>query len=159
GSATPSTVTEKALPLPKGVRADRMLVEKGERRLTLFCQGVPLKSYRIALGHVPVGPKTMRGDGKTPEGIYQINGRNPHSRYYRALRISYPNDEDRRRAAQQGVNPGGDIMIHGLVQDVAWIGEKHALFDWTQGCIAVTNEEIREIWRVVADGTIVEIRP
>jgi murein L,D-transpeptidase YafK len=145
--------------LPDGAVADRILVEKAERRLTLLRKDEVLKIYEIALGPSPEGPKEREGDGKTPEGIYRISGRNPNSRYHRSLRISYPGPQDVARAKAAGVSPGGDIMIHGLMNGLGWIGSFHTSSDWTEGCIAVTNQEIEEIWRVVRDGTPVEIRP
>jgi L,D-peptidoglycan transpeptidase YkuD (ErfK/YbiS/YcfS/YnhG family) len=144
--------------LQKGT-ADRILIEKGARRLTLISQGEALKSYRIALGGNPVGPKERQGDNKTPEGIYVIEGRNRDSKYHLSLRISYPNEKDRARAKELGVSPGGDIMIHGIKNDMSWVGEAHAGIDWTKGCIAVTDEEIEEIARAAPNGTVVEIRP
>jgi len=147
-----------ALVLEKG-SADRIVIEKAARRLTLFAKGEALKSYRIALGGNPVGPKERQGDNKTPEGTYLIDARNRDSRYHRSLHISYPNEDDRRRARALGVPPGGDIMIHGIKDGFAWVGEAHAEVDWTRGCIAVTDEEIEEIERLVPDGTTVEIRP
>lgn len=103
--------------------------------------------------------KLREGDGKTPEGIYRISGRNPNSRFYLSLRVSYPSAEDRREAAEKGFSPGGDIMIHGLPNKAPFLGSAHLLRDWTAGCIAVTNEEIEEIWSMVADGTTIEILP
>lgn len=138
---------------------DKILVEKGARRMTLVSHGEVLKNYRIALGGDPVGHKAKQGDNKTPEGTYVIDGRNKGSRYHLSLRISYPNDSDRRRARELGVNPGGDIMIHGIKNGFSWVGDAHAELDWTQGCIAVTNEEIEEINKLAPNGTIVEIRP
>jgi murein L,D-transpeptidase YafK len=99
------------------------------------------------------------GDHKTPEGIYVLDRRNEHSHYYRSLHISYPTAEDRARAAKAGVEPGGDIMVHGLPNGLGWIGSKHRIRDWTDGCIAVTDEEMDEIWRAVPDGTVIEINP
>lgn len=143
----------------KGVKADLILVEKKARRLTLLSRGMVLKTYPISLGKNPEGAKLQKGDGKTPEGIYYICGRNRKSRYHLSLRISYPGPEDVRRARELGVSPGGDIMIHGISKRLGWVKERHRLFDWTNGCIAVTNEEIEEIWKMVPDGTAVEIRP
>jgi murein L,D-transpeptidase YafK len=140
-------------------RTDKILIEKNERRLTLFSKGKILKTYKIALGGNPVGPKERAGDNKTPEGFYVIDSRNRDSRYHLSLHISYPNEKDRKRARQLGVNPGGDIMIHGIKNGYSWIGEAHTKSDWTQGCIAVTDEEIEEIERLVPNNTIVEIRP
>jgi murein L,D-transpeptidase YafK len=134
-------------------------VEKRARRLTLWYAGSPVRSFRVALGHSPVGDKRRRGDGRTPEGRYWIAGRNHRSRYYRSLHISYPSAADIHEARRAGVSPGGEIMIHGLPAGAGWIGKHHAGFDWTRGCIAVSNEEIDEIWELVADGTPIEIRP
>jgi murein L,D-transpeptidase YafK len=139
--------------------ADRILIEKKERRLTLFAKDLVLKTYRIALGGNPEGPKERQGDSKTPEGIYTIDARNRDSRYHLSLHISYPNERDRKRARKLGVSPGGDIMIHGIKNGFSAVGDLHASFDWTEGCIAVTDEEIEEIERLVPNGTVVEIRP
>lgn len=149
----------KKLPAPAAVQADKVLVKKAERKLYLQKDGQNLKEYRIALGFAPVGDKLREGDGKTPEGIYCISGRNPNSRFYLSLRVSYPSAEDRREAAEKGFSPGGDIMIHGLPNKAPFLGSAHLLRDWTAGCIAVTNEEIEEIWSMVADGTTIEILP
>jgi murein L,D-transpeptidase YafK len=138
---------------------DRILIEKGARRLMLISQGVVLKTYKIALGGNPIGPKERQGDNKTPEGTYVIDARNRDSRFHLSLRISYPNEKDKNRAKELGVSPGGDIMIHGIKNGFSWIGDAHAGVDWTKGCIAVTNEEIEEIAKVAPNGTIVEIRP
>ena len=139
--------------------ADKVLVEKKERRLTLFSKGEVIKTYKIALGGNPVGPKVMQGDNKTPEGVYTIDSRNSNSEYHLSLHISYPNEKDKMRAKELGVSPGGDIMIHGIKNGLAWVGASHAKFDWTKGCIAVTDEEMQEIYRLVPNGTIVEIKP
>lgn len=145
--------------LPVEVRVDRIVVAKAAREMVLLADGQVLKTYQIALGRNPVGPKEMEADSKTPEGTYVIDFRNPESAYHRSLHISYPSPEDLRRASEKGVSPGGDIMIHGLHKGAEWAGADHRYFDWTKGCIAVTNEEIEEIWRVVLDGTPIEIRP
>src|ERR1700687_1621600 len=118
---------------------DRVIVNKAKRELLLMRAGIVVKSYRVALGRNPVGPKTRQGDGKTPEGVYSISGRNAASAFHRALRISYPNSTDRAQARKLGVAPGGDIMIHGLPNGQGHIGKAHRLTDWTEGCIAVTN--------------------
>jgi murein L,D-transpeptidase YafK len=136
-----------------------VLIEKAARRLTLFSGGTPVRTYAVALGSQPVGPKIQQGDDRTPEGSYVIDGRNFHSAYHLALHISYPNAVDRDRAAALGVDPGGDIMIHGLPNGSGWLGPAHRERDWTEGCIAVTDSEIEEIARLVPDGTPVEIRP
>lgn len=138
---------------------DKVLIEKGLRRLTLLSGGHRFKSYRIALGKNPVGPKEKQGDGKTPEGFYFIESRNRQSTFHFSLRLSYPNELDKKRAKELGVDPGGDIMIHGLKNGNGQVGSAHLLADWTEGCVAVTNREIEEISRLVSDGTPVEIRP
>jgi len=139
--------------------ADLIVVMKSKRVMLLMKEGKVLKAYRISLGKVPVGKKTVQGDGKTPEGRYYIEGRNPHSNFYKSLKISYPNEEDLLRATRLGINPGGSIMIHGLSKKVEYLGKYHILDDWTEGCIAVTNEEMDEIWQIVPDGTPIEILP
>lgn len=146
-------------PLPAPTMVDRILVEKAERKLSIFREGKLIKTYRVALGANPVGAKEQEGDMKTPEGVYKIDYRNPKSDYHLALHISYPSEEDNARAAARGVNAGFDIMIHGLPNGKGWMGAAHRQIDWTAGCIAVTNEEIEELWRVVPDGTTIEIRP
>ncbi len=138
---------------------DRILIEKSARRLTLISQGEALKTYKIALRGNPVGPKERQGDNKTPEGTYVIEGVNRDSRFHLSLRISYPNENDRKRAKELGVSPGGDIMIHGIKNEMSWVGDAHSGIDWTKGCIAVTDEEIEEIERLAPKGTVVEIRP
>lgn len=140
-------------------QADLIVVRKAKREMTLMRAGRTLKTYRISLGTDPFGPKLRQGDGKTPEGLYKIVGRNPASAYHRSLRLNYPNTQDRARARRAGVPPGGDIMIHGLPNGQGHIGSAHLRYDWTLGCIAVTNEEIEEIWRLVPDGTPVRIEP
>jgi tetratricopeptide (TPR) repeat protein len=138
---------------------DRILIEKSTRRLMLISQGEVLKSYRIALGGNPIGPKERHGDNKTPEGTYVIDARNRDSRFHLSLHISYPNERDKKRAKELGVPPGGDIMIHGIKNGLSWVGDAHAGIDWTKGCIAVTDQEIEEIDKLAPNGTIVEIRP
>jgi murein L,D-transpeptidase YafK len=139
--------------------ADRIVVHKRDRIMKLMHNGQVLESYRIALGAQPVGGKTRQGDHRTPEGVYVIDRRNAHSQFHRSLHISYPNAADRQRARKLGFSPGGDIFIHGLPNGYGWIGSAHRDRDWTDGCIAVTDQEIEEIWRLVPDGTPVEIRP
>lgn len=146
-------------PLPQGTTIDRIIVEKAARKLSIFANSRKLKSYRVALGRNPVGSKQQEGDMKTPEGIYKIDSRNPQSAYHLALHISYPSDEDKAGAAERGVSAGFDIMIHGIQNGMGWIGAFHRLHDWTAGCIALTDEEIEELWRVTPDGTAVELRP
>jgi tetratricopeptide (TPR) repeat protein len=139
--------------------ADKVLIEKKNRRLMLISMGKSIKTYKIALGGNPIGPKERKGDNKTPEGTYTIESRNRNSRYHLSLRISYPNENDRKRAKDLGVSPGGDIMIHGIKNGLSWVGGFHTEMDWTEGCIAVTNQEMEEIARLVPNGTPVEIRP
>ena len=140
-------------------RVDRVVVIKSERTLELVSQGKVLKSYKVALGGDPIGPKSMQGDHKTPEGVYVLDSRNAHSQFHKSIHISYPNAHDRSAARAKGVSPGGDVFVHGLPNGYGWIGSKHRLKDWTDGCIAVTDEEIDEIWKLVTDGTPIEIRP
>ena len=153
-----AALQKEVFALQKGP-ADKLLIEKKERRLTLILKGKVLKTYKIALGGNPIGPKERQGDNKTPEGTYIIDGRNKDSGYHLSLHISYPNEKDKKRAKELGVSPGGDIMIHGIKNGFSWVGDSHSEVDWTKGCIAVTDEEIEEIDKLVPNGTIVEIRP
>ena len=137
--------------------ADFILVDKSDRTLTLMRAGKVLKTYRgIALGDAPVGHKRFEGDERTPEGRYTIDTRNPNSAYHLSLRISYPDAADRAYAAARGRSPGGDIFIHGQPNALP-MGRLPG--DWTDGCIAVSNEEIEELWAAVPDGTPIEISP
>lgn len=153
------TPLESAMSRPKAYSADSIVLDKSERRLTMFYRGREVRSYEVALGKNPVGPKMRRGDGRTPEGLYFIEARNPESKYHLSLRISYPAEKDRERAARRRVSPGGDIMIHGLPVAFSTVGALHRQQDWTEGCVAVTNEEIEEIWRAVPNGARILIRP
>ena len=146
-------------PLPADARADRIVVEKSARRLTLFRGETPLKSYSVALGRAPEGTKQREGDNRTPEGHYIIDAHKADSAFHRALHISYPSPADSAAAAQRGDKPGGDIMVHGIRNGLGWLGALHRSVDWTAGCIAVTDKEIEEIYRAVPDGTHIEIRP
>jgi murein L,D-transpeptidase YafK len=145
--------------LPSGTTIDRIVVEKSARRLSILRDGKQIKIFGVALGQNPAGAKQEEGDMKTPEGIYKIDGRNPQSSFHLALHISYPSDQDYKRASAHGVSAGSDIMIHGIQNGRGWIGAFHRWHDWTAGCIAVTDEEIEELWRVAPDGTTIEIRP
>jgi murein L,D-transpeptidase YafK len=145
--------------LPTTFKADRVVVLKKERTLQLLSQGKIVKTYKVALGGEPVGPKTRQGDHRTPEGSYILDRRNAHSQFYKSIHISYPSAADRTRAGKLHASPGGDVFIHGLPNGYGWIGKEHRLKDWTDGCVAVTNEEMDEIWRAVADGTPIEIKP
>lgn len=140
-------------------KADRILVLKGKRELRLLRDSVALKSYVIALGRHPRGPKRRLGDGRTPEGVYVIDRRLKHSAYHLALHISYPNDEDRAIARAAHVRPGGGIWIHGMPARFGRTDPVRFFRDWTDGCISVGNIAIEEIWDAVDDGTPVEIRP
>jgi murein L,D-transpeptidase YafK len=140
-------------------KVDRIVIEKKKRTLALMAGAKILKTYKVALGGQPVGAKDRQGDHKTPEGIYSVDAKNPNSQFYKALHISYPNQVDRANARKLGVRPGGDVEIHGLGAKWGWIGAKHLLTDWTDGCIAVTNEEIDEIYLQIQVGTPVDIRP
>lgn len=160
-SALAAPAERKALPkpAPRDQQADRILVEKSKRKMTLYRGEKVLKTYYVALGTEPVGAKEKQGDHKTPEGNYVIDSRNPGSRFHLALHISYPNAADRARARKGRVNPGSAIMIHGIGKEYGWLGAMHRKADWTDGCIAVSNEEIEEIWSLVPNGTPIEIRP
>ncbi len=145
--------------LDPDARATRTEVRKNDRALALYDGDAVLKTYRVALGFNPLGHKEREGDGRTPEGTYVIDWRNPASAYHLSMHISYPDAEDRARAAERGVSPGGDVMIHGLSDKMAIVGAAHAKVDWTAGCIAVTNDEMDEIWRAVPNGTPITIHP
>jgi len=138
---------------------EQIIVYKSIRKLELWSVGSMIRTYHIALGQNPEGHKLFEGDGRTPEGEYFIDDKNPKSKFYLNLGISYPNDEDRRNAYQTGKEPGGDIKIHGLPKGYGWIGKFHKFKDWTAGCIAVSNKEIREIYDLVEIGTPIKINP
>ena len=144
--------------LPIGSKADSIVVEKGQRTLTLLKNGAVLKTYHISLGKSPAGKKEKEGDQKTPEGIYHIIAHNPSSSFHRALRVSYPKQEDIDRAQMIGAKPGSDIMVHGMMNGFGFIGRVQSFVDWTAGCIALTNSEIEEIYDAVPDGTEIEIQ-
>ena len=141
------------------LKADRVLVIKSERKLYLIKNGRVIREYPISLGLNPLGDKQQQGDKRTPEGIYILKHRNPQSKYYKSILWSYPNEQDRREAEARGVDPGGDLAIHGLParsKEEEW---DYIERDWTDGCIAVTNDEMEEIWFLVDDGTLIEILP
>jgi murein L,D-transpeptidase YafK len=144
---------------PPPLKADSILILKKDHVLELLQGGKVIRTYKVALGRGGLAPKEREGDGRTPEGHYIIDSRTAESHYHKALHVSYPNAEDRKRAAKLGVAPGGAIMIHGLPNGMGALGAAHRLYDWTLGCIAVTDEEIDEIWDLVPIGTPVEIRP
>ena len=143
----------------RGPAIDHLVVYKQQRKLVLQSRGKEVRVYKVALGGQPVGAKTQQGDHKTPEGSYVLDARNPHSQFYKSFHISYPGEKDVAAAKRAGVRPGGDIMLHGLPKEYAWVGKAHTLHDWTDGCIAVTNEEMDEIWKLVKVGTPIEIKP
>ncbi|HEY8384644.1 MAG TPA: L,D-transpeptidase family protein [Porticoccaceae bacterium] len=148
-------------PVPVG-KADMVLVEKSARTIYLMQNGNIIRSYPIALGKNPEGHKREAGDGRTPEGRYTLDWRNPNSRYYRAIHISYPNERDLEIARAENRDPGNLIMIHGSpswVPSSEWASQWLHKDDWTEGCIAVTNDVMDEIWELVKDGTPIEIRP
>ena len=150
---TPQRPPEMALSGP----VDLILVEKSARRMTLFQNGQPVRTYSIALGFSPTGDKSREGDGRTPEGRFTINRRNDASAYHLSLGLDYPHPDDIARATKAGYSPGGDIMIHGQPNQLP--DNLIVKGDWTAGCIAVSNAEIREIWDHAPTGTPVEVRP
>jgi murein L,D-transpeptidase YafK len=138
---------------------ERIVVYKSRHLMQLLNGNEVLRTYRVALGRNPLGHKQKAGDCRTPEGIYTIDRHNKESRYYKSLHISYPNSQDLARAKIHGDSPGGRIMIHGLPKGFEDLGDLHFRRNWTKGCIAVNNAEIEEIWRLVADGTPIIIKP
>lgn len=146
-------------PLPAGTEADLLVVNKSARRMLVYAHGSLLRSYRVSLGHDPLGPKRRQGDHRTPEGRYVIDHHNPNSAYHLSLHVSYPSAADAARARASGYSPGGEIMIHGTRNGLGWLARVRLPVDWTDGCIAVTNAEMDELYRVVPDGTPIEIRP
>lgn len=152
-------IYQSEVKIPEGEKADSVVVFKGERKMILYSNGKELKTYGIVLGKNPDGRKQKEGDKKTPEGNYMLDSRNSNSRYHLAIHISYPNEEDRLNAENLGVSPGGDIMIHGLPNKMEFLEDYYLNTDWTDGCIAVTNDEIEEIWQAVEDGTPITIYP
>jgi murein L,D-transpeptidase YafK len=140
-------------------RATMIVVDKSIRKLTLLHDSRPLRTYDISLGRLPVGRKEREGDRHTPEGMYVIDSKNARSHFHLGLHVSYPNASDRDHAQRTGFAPGGDIMLHGLPNGLGWLGKVHRALDWTDGCIAVTNSQVEEIWALVEIGTPIEIRP
>lgn len=147
--------------LPAQQLSDHILIEKQARKLTLFKEGDVIAIYNVRLGFSPVGHKIREGDGKTPEGLYQIDRRNDRSAFHLSLGLNYPTAAQKAAASEKGIDPGSDIFIHGQPNG---LGDSPDLigglpYDWTEGCIALSNKDMREIWQHVARGTIVEIRP
>lgn len=139
-------------------KIDLIIIIKHERKLIVYSKGEELKTYKISLGGNPVGKKRFEGDNKTPEGVYYIDSKNPNSSFHLNLGVSYPNKEDRAYAKKYGRSAGGLIKIHGLKNGRGFIGKFHRLFDWTKGCIALTNKEIEELYNNVPIDTKIEIR-
>jgi len=144
--------------LPVHGQADKIVVVKSTHTMTLYSKGSVLRTYRVALGRGQGNAKQQQGDHETPEGLYTIDAKNAHSRFHLALHVSYPNAEDKQRAKKLGVAPGGDIMIHGIENGLGWIGSLQRRLDWTDGCIALTDVEMDEVWKLVPNGTTIEIR-
>jgi murein L,D-transpeptidase YafK len=139
--------------------ADQVVVRKSERRLYLLRHGEVLRSYRVALGLIPDGPKERAGDFRTPEGRYQLTRRNSRSDYFLSIQVSYPNADDLRRARRDHVNPGGSIMVHGLPNNQRHPPDYYAAADWTDGCIGMSNADMVELWLMVQDNTPIQILP
>jgi murein L,D-transpeptidase YafK len=138
---------------------DKVLVVKSERKLHLLSRGEILKSYRVSLGKQPNGPKHYQGDKRTPEGFYWIDWRKASEKYNLSMHISYPNQKDLQHAREKGLPPGDMIMIHGTPLDDEYPEWYFHTLDWTEGCIAMRNRDMREVWSLVKDGTLIEIRP
>ncbi|MBA1203699.1 L,D-transpeptidase family protein [Pseudomonas capeferrum] len=138
---------------------DKVLVIKSQRRLQLMSRGEPLKTYRISLGKQPLGAKEREGDRKTPEGLYWLDWRKTSDRYNLAMHISYPNIKDAAHARNEGISAGSMIMVHGTPVDQEYPEWYFHTLDWTEGCIAMRNDDMREVWEMVKDGTLIEIRP
>jgi len=146
-------------PLPDDAKADLVVVRKSDRIIELYRGSELLRAYPISLGRHPVGKKQQQGDGRTPEGEYRLDYRNPNSAFHKALHISYPQSDDVAMARTLGVDPGGLVMVHGMKNGFGWLGRLARVIDWTDGCVAVTNREMDEIWRAVPDGTKIILRP
>ena len=151
--------SQKNKPIDKSITITKIIVEKGKRKLHIYSSRKLIKTYKISLGRNHRGRKEFEGDKKTPEGLYYINDKNPNSGYHKNLGISYPNKKDLKHAKSIGKSAGGQIKIHGLKNSYGWIGKLHLIFDWTMGCIAVTNKEIDELYEFVKIGTPIEIKP
>jgi murein L,D-transpeptidase YafK len=139
--------------------ADKVLVEKSNRKLHLLKGGVAFRTFDIALGIRPVGDKQHEGDFKTPEGNYILDARNPESEFFLAIHVSYPDQRDLAEARATGVDPGGAIMIHGLPNEPTRSEAYYRTQDWTNGCIAVSNSDMIDIWLMTGEHTPIEIRP
>jgi murein L,D-transpeptidase YafK len=153
------TETIVTKPVSQQRTVEKVLVIKSARQLQLISAGEPFKSYRISLGKQPNGPKQREGDKRTPEGLYWLDWRKVSDRYNLAMHVSYPNVSDAARARREGVEPGGMIMIHGTPLNDEYPEWYFHTLDWTEGCIAMKNADMREVWSLVKDGTMIEIRP
>jgi murein L,D-transpeptidase YafK len=140
-------------------KADAVLVVKSEKRLYLMREGEPFASFRVSFGSNPIGHKQEQGDGRTPEGRYILDYKNMDSAYYKSIHISYPNAEDRKEARKRGVDPGGDIMIHGQKNGYGRLSFLVQRFNWTNGCIALSDKDMDTVWNAVKPGTPIEIKP
>jgi murein L,D-transpeptidase YafK len=140
-------------------KADAVLVIKSERQLYLLSKGVPFASFPVTFGANPTGHKQKQGDERTPEGHYRLDYKNPNSKFYKSIHISYPNAKDRANARRLGVDPGGDIMIHGQKNGWQWASPLVQLFPWTDGCVALSDRDMDRVWMSVDPGTPIEIRP
>lgn len=145
--------------IPQGIVIDKIAVWKSQRKLRAFSGNRLIITYTVALGKVPVGPKQYEGDNKTPEGRYFIFDKTEHSRYHKNLGISYPNDTDKINALKLDKPAGRDIKIHGLQNGIGFIGRLHTMRDWTAGCIAITNQEIDDLYEHISIGATVDIMP
>jgi murein L,D-transpeptidase YafK len=146
-------------PSPVFQTADRVVLDKGERRLSLYRDGRELKNYRVSLGLRPTGHKQQEGDYRTPEGSYRLTRRNPDSEFFLSIQVSYPDAEDLDAARKSGVSPGGLIMIHGLPNIMKYSRDRYLTTDWTDGCIALSNEDMLEVWLLTRPDTPIEITP
>lgn len=140
-------------------KADTVLVIKSEKSLYLLHKGVPFATLPVTFGGQPKGHKQSRGDQRTPEGHYKLDYKNVNSKFYKSIHVSYPNADDKALARKLGLNPGGDIMIHGQANGWEWATAVVQLFSWTDGCIALSNEDMDQVWAAVDPGTPIEIRP
>ncbi|MBN1142729.1 MAG: L,D-transpeptidase family protein [Deltaproteobacteria bacterium] len=145
--------------LAAGPEIDSVLVKKSARKMFLLSQGQTIKEYQVAFGAKPKGHKLREGDERTPEGRYRLDYKKENSTFFRAIHISYPNEEDKSRAKAAKENPGGQIMIHGQPNSLGWLSWITQWFNWTDGCIAVSNSDMAEIWELVKAGTPIEIQP
>ena len=157
--AVMTACSNSVLTIEPSCEIDSLVVEKSKRHLTIYSDGLVVKTYEVSLGRNPIGAKRFEGDKKTPEGFYVISRKNAKSSFHANLEISYPNSNDIDFANKAGKSAGGYIQIHGLKTGFGWLGRLHLLIDWTAGCIALTNPEIEELYNFVPVGTVIEIKP